>query len=156
MAGSQSAGTVPLSLATWGCDMACGGSVKWACGGPGAAYLYVKPELSRHLNPMSTGWFAHAEPFAFDMGPMRYTNDAWRMIGGTMAAGAMASMPADIAYTQRRIESSEAGDLVFTLGEARWTQDGQQREGQYARIWQHRTEGWRIVYHQLLVPPPPR
>ncbi len=85
----QSAGTVPLDLAKWDCDMACGGSVKWACGGPGAAYLYVKPELLEHLSPMSTGWFGHAEPFAFDMGPMRYAADAWRMIGGTMAIPAI-------------------------------------------------------------------
>jgi len=85
----QSAGTVPLDLKAWGCDMACGGSVKWVCGGPGAAYLYVKPELLEHLSPMATGWFGHAEPFAFDMGPMRYAADAWRMIGGTMAVPAI-------------------------------------------------------------------
>ena len=36
-----------------------------------------------------TGWFAHAEPFAFDMGPMRYASDVWRMIGGTMPVPAM-------------------------------------------------------------------
>jgi kynureninase len=81
----QSAGTVPLRLGEWGCDMACGGSVKWACGGPGAAYLYVRPDLLEGLKPMATGWFSHAEPFAFDMGPMRFAGDAWRMIGGTMA-----------------------------------------------------------------------
>jgi kynureninase len=85
----QSAGTVPLDLGAWDCDMACGGSVKWACGGPGAAYLYVRPDLLEHLSPMATGWFAHAEPFAFDMGPMRYAADAWRMIGGTMAMPAI-------------------------------------------------------------------
>jgi kynureninase len=89
----QSAGTVPLDLKAWDCDLACGGSVKWACGGPGAAYLYVRPDLLEHLKPASTGWFAHAEPFAFDMGPMRYATDVWRMIGGTMA------MPA--VYTAR-------------------------------------------------------
>lgn len=87
----QSAGTVPLELEKWGCDMACGGSVKWACGGPGAAYLYVNPELVPLLRPMSTGWFAHAEPFAFDMGPMRYAENVWRMIGGTMAIPAIYS-----------------------------------------------------------------
>jgi kynureninase len=89
----QSAGTIPLDLEAWGCDMACGGSVKWACGGPGAAYLYVRPELLSELRPMATGWFAHEEPFSFDMGPMRYATDVWRMIGGTMA------MPA--VYTAR-------------------------------------------------------
>src|SRR5580658_3305767 len=85
----QSAGTVPLKLKEWGCDLACGGSVKWACGGPGAGYLYVRPDLLDKLKPMATGWFAHAEPFAFDMGPMRYAGDAWRMIGGTPAVPAV-------------------------------------------------------------------
>jgi kynureninase len=85
----QSAGTVPLDLGAWGVDMACGGSVKWACGGPGAAYLYVRPDLRPALQPMATGWFAHAEPFAFDMGPMRWAEDAWRFIGGTMAIPAV-------------------------------------------------------------------
>ena len=79
----QSAGTVPLALEAWGCDMACGGSVKWACGGPGAGYLYVRPDLLPKLQPMATGWFSHQEPFAFDMGPMKYASDVWRMIGGT-------------------------------------------------------------------------
>jgi ketosteroid isomerase-like protein len=61
---------------------------------------------------------------------------------------------AEAAYTVRRIEASEAGDLVFTLGEARFTFNGQERQGQYARIWQFRPEGWRIVYDQLTAPPP--
>jgi kynureninase len=85
----QSAATVPLELAAWGCDLACGGSVKWACGGPGAAYLYVRPDLLGRFEPMATGWFAHEAPFAFDMGPMRYAEDVWRMIGGTMAIPAI-------------------------------------------------------------------
>ncbi len=80
----QSAATVPLELEAWGCDMACGGSVKWACGGPGAAYLYVRPDLLPKLQPMNNGWFSHKAPFAFDMGPMEYADDVWRMIGGTM------------------------------------------------------------------------
>jgi len=85
----QSAGTVPLSLKAWNVDMACGGSVKWACGGPGAAYLYVRPDVLPKMAPMATGWFSHAEPFAFDMGPMRWAPDTWRMIGGTMPIPAM-------------------------------------------------------------------
>lgn len=85
----QSAGTVPLALEKWGVDMACGGSVKWACGGPGAAYLYVRPDLLPTLKPMVTGWFSHEKPFAFDMGPMKYAPDAWRMIGGTPAIPAV-------------------------------------------------------------------
>ena len=85
----QSAGTVPLALKDWNCDLACGGSVKWACGGPGAAYLYVRPDLLPRLKPAATGWFSHQEPFAFDMGPMRYAEDPFRMVGGTMSIPAI-------------------------------------------------------------------
>lgn len=81
----QSAGIMPLELGKLGIDFACGGSVKWMCGGPGAAYLYVRPDLRPKLEPVDTGWFGHAEPFAFDMGPMRYADTAWRMVGGTPA-----------------------------------------------------------------------
>jgi kynureninase len=85
----QSAGTVPLAIAEWGVDMACGGSVKWACGGPGAAYLYVDPKLRERLRPMATGWFGHARPFAFEPGPIDYAENQWRMIGGTPAIPAL-------------------------------------------------------------------
>src|SRR5438309_1515199 len=62
----QSAGTVPLDVTALGVDFAGGGSVKWLCGGPGAAWLYVRPELAQRLEPALTGWQAHARPFAFE------------------------------------------------------------------------------------------
>jgi len=79
----QSAGTVPIDLTGWDIDLACGGSVKWTCGGPGTAWLYVRPSLLPTLRPAATGWFAHAEPFAFELGEMRYAEDISRMGGGT-------------------------------------------------------------------------
>ncbi|HEV2867544.1 MAG TPA: hypothetical protein VGX37_13625, partial [Allosphingosinicella sp.] len=54
--------------------------------------------------------------------------------------------------------ASRAGDLAFTWGEVRWTDGAAPRWGHYARIWQDRREGWRIVADILLeapVPPPP-
>ena len=39
----QSAGIVPFDVTELGVDFAVGGSVKWLCGGPGAAWLYVAP-----------------------------------------------------------------------------------------------------------------
>ncbi|MBK8172533.1 MAG: aminotransferase class V-fold PLP-dependent enzyme [Sandaracinaceae bacterium] len=53
----QSAATIPLALKEWNVDFACGGGVKWACGGPGAAYLYVRPDLLPLMKPIDTGWF---------------------------------------------------------------------------------------------------
>jgi kynureninase len=121
----QSAGTVPLRLGEWGCDIACGGSVKWACGGPGAAYLYVRPDLVGRLEPMATGWFSHAEPFAFDMGPMRYAADVWRLIGGTMPISAVYmaqagwDVVARLGVERIRAKSLRQTGLLRTLVEER-------------------------------------
>jgi kynureninase len=79
----QSTGSVPLALADWGVDAAAGGSVKWLCGGPGAAFLWVRPELARRLTPRLTGWQADREPFAFRPGPIRHADGAWRFLTGT-------------------------------------------------------------------------
>jgi len=85
----QSTGTVPFSVKDLGVDFACGGSVKWICGGPGAAYLYVRPDRMKQFEPMLTGWFAHKRPFAFEMGPIDYADDVWRYSGGTPAMPAL-------------------------------------------------------------------
>ena len=72
----QAAGTVPLDIAGLGAEFAVGGSVKWLCGGPGAGYLYVRPDLARTLEPGLIGWAAHAEPFSFATGPVAYADGA--------------------------------------------------------------------------------
>jgi kynureninase len=62
----QSVGTVPLDVTELGVDFAVGGSVKWLCGGPGAAWLYVRPDLQEELEPTLVGWQGHARPFGFE------------------------------------------------------------------------------------------
>jgi len=79
----QSTGTVPVDVQALDLDFATGGSVKWLCGGPGAAYLYVRPSLWPALTPAVTGWQAHREPFAFDAGEMDYAPNAYRFLSGT-------------------------------------------------------------------------
>ena len=79
----QAAGTVPLDIASLEADFAVGGSVKWLCGGPGAGYLYVRPDLARRLEPVLAGWAAHAEPFAFATGPIVYADGTERFQSGT-------------------------------------------------------------------------
>ncbi len=79
----QSAGTIPLQLKAWGVDFAVGGTLKWLCGGPGGAFLYVRPDLLPVLKPRITGWLAHTDPFDFDPGPIRYREDAFRFLNGT-------------------------------------------------------------------------
>ena len=85
----QSAGTLPFSVTDLDVDFACGGSVKWLCGGPGAAYLYIKPELISRFAPRVTGWFGHRSPFSFAMPEQDYADTAWRFAGGTPAIAAL-------------------------------------------------------------------
>ncbi len=127
----QSAGTLPVNVRELGVDFATGGSVKWLCGGPGAGYLYVRRDLWDRLTPAATGWTAHEEPFAFEGGPIRYADSAFRFLNGTPNLPAMYSarsgyeivnqigVPAirekSVRQTTRLIElADEAGLLVNT------------------------------------------
>lgn len=79
----QAAGAIPLNVAAMGIDFAVGGSVKWLCGGPGAGYLYVRPDLMHDLRPAVVGWAGHAEPFEFEPGPIVYADGLERFQSGT-------------------------------------------------------------------------
>lgn len=84
----QSAGTVPFDVTQLNVDFATGGSVKWLCGGPGAGYLYVRPDLQTQLQPKTTGWMAHESPFAFET-ELRYAPNIRRFLHGSPAIPAL-------------------------------------------------------------------
>jgi len=84
----QSAGTVPFSVKELNADFATGGSVKWLCGGPGAGYLYVRSDLQTRLQPKTTGWMAHEQPFAFDT-ELHYAPNITRFLHGSPAIPAL-------------------------------------------------------------------
>lgn len=79
----QSLGNVPIDVQALDVDFACGGVLKWLCGGPGVGYLYVRPDLGKKLEPKYTGWFAHQNSMAFEVGPIRYTDPPFRFMNGT-------------------------------------------------------------------------
>jgi kynureninase len=78
----QSAGAVPLDVHRLGVSFATGGSVKWLCGGPGAGWLYVRPDLIDELEPSFVGWQGHARPFAFET-ELEYADGIARFLTGT-------------------------------------------------------------------------
>ena len=84
----QSAGTVPFNVKDLKVDFATGGSVKWLCGGPGAGYLYVRPDLHNKLEPKTTGWMAHEHPFAFET-ELHYAPGITRFLHGSPAIPAL-------------------------------------------------------------------
>jgi kynureninase len=85
----QSVGTLPVSVDALGVDIVVGGVLKWLCGGPGGAFLYVRPERRNSLTPSLTGWMAHSSPFDFLPPPMHHRDDAFRFLLGTPAIPAL-------------------------------------------------------------------
>lgn len=81
--GYQGMGQVPVDLPSTGVDFYTGGPLKWMLGGPGLAYLYVREELARTLEPRITSWFAADGQFGFDLEEFRYRPDARRFEMGT-------------------------------------------------------------------------
>src|SRR5205807_8512924 len=73
---------VPFNRTAFAVDFAVGGSVKWLCGGPGAGWLYVRPDLAERLEPSFVGWQGHARPFAFEP-ELEYAQGARRFLTGT-------------------------------------------------------------------------
>jgi kynureninase len=116
----QSAGTVPLDVTALGVEFAVGGSVKWLCGGPGAGWLYVRPDVAERLEPAFAGWQAHARPFAFET-EMEYAEGVGRFLTGTpnvpalYAASAGYEIVAEIGVDRIRANSMRQTALLVEL-----------------------------------------
>ena len=83
--GYQGPGQIPVDLSTSDVDFYTTGPLKWLCGGPGLAYLYVRNDLVKRLTPRITGWFAANDQFHFDLERFEPHGDARRFELGTPA-----------------------------------------------------------------------
>lgn len=90
--GYHSVGVIPVDVTDMNVDYYIGGVLKWMCGGPGGVFLYVRPDLLTSLNPKVTGWFAHQEPFAFDLENFVLREDAFRLMNGTPGIASLHSI----------------------------------------------------------------
>lgn len=122
----QAAGTVPLAIERLGADFAVGGSVKWLCGGPGAGYLYVRPDLANTLEPGIVGWAAHAHPFDFETGAITYADAPERFQSGTPNVPALYSARAGYEIVRQiGVPAIRAKSLRLT----RWLMERAQASG---------------------------
>jgi kynureninase len=121
----QSLGTVPVDVRDLNVDFACGGVLKWLCGGPGTAYLYIRPDLGRTLSPTLTGWVAHERPFQFEIGPIRYAEPPYKFMNGTPNVPALyAARPglkivADAGVASIRAKSKDQVAKLIELADTR-------------------------------------
>ena len=130
---AQAAGAVPVKLNQCHPDFAVGTSLKYLCGGTGAAFLWADPDTASATAPLDVGWFSHEDPFEFDIHHFDYAQGAARFAGGTPSvapfAGARAGhdilnslgTEAVYAYNQkllsRLIEGLEKGAFLSTTAE---------------------------------------
>ncbi len=120
----QSAGTVPFSAKDLNVDFVVGGSVKWLCGGAGAGYLYVRPDLQTRFKPKVTGWAAHAHPFAFERGDIEYADNIERYLHGSPSIPALYSAQSgykiigEIGVERIREKSQHQTEMLFKLAES--------------------------------------
>jgi selenocysteine lyase/cysteine desulfurase len=129
--GYQTCGCVPLDVKAMDCDAFVGGCLKWLSGGPGNAFLYVRPELISQVRPQGTGWFATRDPFSFTLQELVFADDARRLETGTWAvacnyaglAGLELILEVGVANIQERLRDlterilqrcDEAGVRTFT------------------------------------------
>ncbi|MDQ2890111.1 MAG: aminotransferase class V-fold PLP-dependent enzyme [Gemmatimonadota bacterium] len=120
----HSVGVIPVDVLTSGVDFLTGGVLKWLCGGPGAAFLYVSPAVRTTLEPALTGWQAHAHPFAFEQ-DMEYAGGIERWLTGTpsvpalFAAAAGAEIVARAGMDAIRRKSIRQTDWLIDAADAR-------------------------------------
>jgi kynureninase len=129
----QSAGIVPFDVTTLDVDFATGGSVKWLCGGPGAGWLYVRPDLAEQLEPTFVGWQAHARPFAFEP-ELEYAEGTARFLTGTpnvpalYAATAGYDLIEEIGVERIRESSLRQTELLIRLADEAGFEVGSPRD----------------------------
>jgi kynureninase len=82
----QSNGQLAIDARGLGVDFLAGGALKWLCGGPGMAYLYVRSDLS--IDPVTLSWFGVENQFGFDIRDVGVRTGARRFELGTPATGA--------------------------------------------------------------------
>jgi selenocysteine lyase/cysteine desulfurase len=81
----QDSGTRSVEVKDLGVDIYVTGTLKYLLGPPGLAMMYVRSDLAQSLTPTISGWFAQADPFAFDVKKLELSPTARRFEAGTPA-----------------------------------------------------------------------
>ena len=79
----QDCGTRPVDVKAMNVDFYLAGTLKYLLGPPGLAFVYVRKELIPSLAPSVTGWFAQANPFAYNPQQFELSPTARRFESGT-------------------------------------------------------------------------
>lgn len=123
---AHSAGAVPVDVAGLDVDFAVGCTYKYLNAGPGApAFIYVAQRLLEVVEPSLSGWYGHAEPFAFKTSYSPMPGKIERMRIGTPSIASFALLKAaldiwdDVDMDDLRARSITLSELFIREVEAR-------------------------------------
>lgn len=153
---AHSAGAVPLTISADGADFAVGCGYKYLNGGPGApAFLYIAQRWQSRVASPLTGWFGHAQPFAFgpDYAPApgveRAACGTPPILGLTALEAGLDAM-ADVSTTALRAKSLALTTAFIELADARLAAHGfslvSPREGAHrgSQVCLRHADAWPI------------
>ncbi len=136
----QATGLIPTNAAALGVDAYVSGSLKWLFGGPGTAFLWLRPAVRQALVPTTTGWFSGSRQFEFDVASLEFADDGRKFEMGTpavpsafLARGGM-SLVREIGVEAMHARTVELGASAIRLADAaglevRAVRDDAQRAG---------------------------
>ena len=105
----QDCGTRPVDVKAMDLDFYVTGTLKYLLGPPGLAFMYVRKELVPSLVPTVTGWFAQANPFAYDPQHIDLSPTARRFESGSPPVpNVYAAMPGIQLLSEIGMENVEA------------------------------------------------
>lgn len=126
----HSAGAMPVDLNGAEADLAVGCTYKYLNGGPGApAFIFAAKRHHKNLRQPLSGWWGHAQPFAFEQG---YEADPGirRFLCGTQPILSLRALKGaleiwdDVDLTLLRQKSLALGNLFIELIEGHCSQFG--------------------------------
>lgn len=122
--GYHSVGVIPVDVTDLNVDFYIGGVLKWMCGGTGGVFMYVRPDLLTTLTPKVTGWFAHKQPFAFDVENFEMREDVYRLANGTPGIATLQAIQpgidiiTEVGVDNIREKSIQQTSLLIDLADA--------------------------------------
>ncbi|MEP7234461.1 MAG: aminotransferase class V-fold PLP-dependent enzyme [Ignavibacteriota bacterium] len=111
----QAAGVVPIDVKALNADILASGVLKWLCGGPGAAFMYVRDDLQEQFRPAIRGWLGDKEPFEFIMPEVNFADGMHRFLTSSIQVPCLyTAIPALTMMGEIGIEAIREKSLLMT------------------------------------------
>ena len=98
---TQSVGAIPINVEQNGVDVLVAGSYKWLCGPFGSAFMYIRHNLAKRLEPGLVGFRSHKDMWDLDATRLRYREDASKFEFSTLAFGCILGLTESLKYLNR-------------------------------------------------------